>query len=409
MTLSKIFFNSYDNPNVKGVARKNFLIKRSAIAYLAMNGECTLAELAKELHISVPTITKLISELVADNIIVDSGKIETSGGRRPNIFGLVNTAIFFVGVEIARDAMHFIVTDIQNTVIKEYSDMDFELADTAECLEIVCKGINSFIEGCGVERSKILGIGVCIFGRVNPYKGRSYLYFSSEDSPLKDILEQRTGIKVLLENDTRARCYAEYFSDNMMKEKNMLYLHLGHCVAIGIVVGGKLYYGKSGFAGEFGHTPFFNNEKICFCGKKGCLETEISGMAIEEQMVNEIRNGVNTVLKERYEAGESIRIDDIIDAASNNDNLAIDLIEQAGEKTGKSIAYLINIFNPEVVIIGGILSRAGDYLMLPLLSSTNKYSLNPLYRDTSFRLSKMGKYSGHIGAAMLVRNYIIGL
>lgn len=74
---------------------------------------------------------------------------------------------------------------------------------------------------------------------------------------------------MLLENDTRARCYAEYFTGDSRTEKNMLYLHLGRGVAIGIITDGKLFYGKSGFAGEFGHTPFFNNEIICECGKKG--------------------------------------------------------------------------------------------------------------------------------------------
>ena len=189
----------------------------------------------------------------------------------------------------------------------------------------------------------------------------------------------------------------------------MIYLHLGRGVAIGIITDGKLYYGKSGFAGEFGHTPFFNNEIICACGKKGCLETEVSGIAIEEKMVNQIRHGVNTILREKYDNGESIHIDDIIEAAKHDDNLSIELIEEAGEKIGKSVAFLINIFNPELVIIGGNLSHAGDYLMLPLKSSTNKYSLNLVYKDTKFRLSQMGGDAGALGSAMLIRNQIIGL
>lgn len=184
---------------------------------------------------------------------------------------------------------------------------------------------------------------------------------------------------------------------------------MGRGVAIGIVTDGKLYYGKSGFAGEFGHTPFFNNEIICACGKKGCLETEVSGIAIENKIVKKIREGVNTILCEKYKAGGVIHIDDIIAAAKNDDNLSIELIEEAGEKIGKSIAFLINIFNPELVIIGGNMSLAGDYLMLPLKSATNKYSLNLVYKDTKFRLSQMGADAGALGAAMLIRNKVIGL
>ena len=163
------------------------------------------------------------------------------------------------------------------------------------------------------------------------------------------------------------------------------------------------------FAGEFGHIPFFDNEIICSCGKKGCLETEVSGIAIEDKMCHLIQNGVNTILREKYDQQKTIHIDDIIAAAKNDDNLSIELIEEAGEKIGKAVAFLINIFNPETVIVGGNMAAAGDYIMLPLKSSTNKYSLNLVYKDTKFRLSKLNENANAWGVAMLIRNQVIGL
>ena len=410
MVSLKEFFNQHEDDAQKGIVHKNNLIKRNIIAYMAVNGECTLAELTKELHISIPTITKLVNELVVEKIVTDNGKVETPGGRRPNIFGLANSAIYFAGVDIARDHIGFIITDLKNNVITSEEDTKFELADTPECFERICTSIDSFIERCGVDRSKILGMGIGIAGRVNPNTGRSYKYFTSGERSIRDIIEERPGIRVLLENDTRARCYAEYFTgSNIKDEKNILYLHLGRGVAIGIITDGKLFYGKSGFAGEFGHTPFFDNEIICSCGKKGCLETEVSGIAIENKLITRIRQGVSTVLQEKYNRGETIHINDIIAAAKNDDTLAIELIEEAGEKIGKSIAFLINIFNPELVIIGGNLAQAGDYIMLPLKTAANKYSLSLVYNDTKFRLSKMNENAGALGAAMLIRNKVIGL
>lgn len=408
MALLKDFFYTQDDGH-KGIYHKNLLIKRSVIAYMAAHGQCTLSELTKKLHVSVPTMTKLVGELVEDNIVVDNGKVETSGGRRPNIFGLANTAIYFLGVDIGRDNIRFVVTDLKNNIIISNVDNSFVLSDNQKSLDLIINKINSFLDNCEIERAKVLGMGVCIVGRVNPKTGRSYMYFTAQEQSLKEIIENKTGINVLLENDTRSRCYAEYFSGNTSDENNILYLHLGRGVAIGIVVDGKLYYGKSGFAGEFGHTPFFNNEIICACGKKGCLETEVSGIAIENKIVKQIDSGVNTILRDKWKSGETIHIDDIINAAKNDDNLSIELIAEAGEKIGKSIAFLINIFNPESVIIGGNLSLAGDYLILPLKSSTNKYSLNLVYKDTKFRLSQMGADVGALGAAMLIRNKVIGL
>ena len=409
MTSLTEFFNRHEDEVLKGISHKNSLIKRNIIAHMALNGECTLSELTRELHISVPTITKLVQELVDETIVCDLGKVETPGGRRPNVFGLANSAIYFAGVNVGRDNMSYLITDLQNNIIKQQFDTSFELLDRSQCLEKICANIERFIATCGIDRGKILGLGVGITGRVNPDTGRSYKYFTSSEQSLRDLLEHRIGIRVLLENDTRARCYAEYTCSKSKDDKNLLYLHLGRGVAIGIVTDGKLYYGKSGFAGEFGHIPFFDNEIICSCGKKGCLETEVSGIAIEEKIVRKIESGVNTILREKYDRQEPIHIDDIIAAAKNDDNLSIELIEEAGEKVGKAVAFLINTFNPETVIVGGNLAAAGDYIMLPLKSSTNKYSLNLVYKDTKFRVSKMTENANAWGVAMLIRNKIIGL
>lgn len=409
MTSLKEFFQQHEDDILKGISHKNNIIKRNIIAYMAIHGECTLAELSKELHISIPTITKLVNELVEEAIVTDNGKVETQGGRRPNIFGLANTAIYFAGVDINRDHIRYVITDLKNNIIVSDRDPDFELNGKHSDVGKLCASINNFLEHCGIDRGKILGMGVCIPGRVNPNTGRSYKFFASEDKSLREIIEESTGVRVLIENDTRARCYAEYFTGNINGEKNVLYLHLGRGVAVGIVTDGMLYYGKSGFAGEFGHTPLFDNDIICSCGKKGCLETEVSGLAIEKKMENLIREGRNTSLSKVYQEQGYIHINDITAAAKNDDNLSIELIEEAGEKVGKSIAVLINIFNPELVIIGGNMSKAGDYIMLPIKSATNKYSLNLVYRDTHFRQSQMGDYAGAQGAAMLIRNKIIGL
>ena len=282
MTSLTEFFNKHEDETLKGISHKNSIIKRNIIAHMAVNGECTLSELTKELHISVPTITKLVQELVDENIVTDLGKVETPGGRRPNIFGLANSAIYFAGVNVGRDNMRFLITDLQNNIIKEENDFTFELLDRPQCIERICSNIENFIATCGIDRAKILGLGVCMTGRVNPDTGRSYKYFTTSEQSLRDMIEERVGIRVLLENDTRARCYAEYTCGKSKDESNVLYLHMGRGVAIGIVVDGQLYYGKSGFAGEFGHIPFFDNEIICSCGKKGCLETEVSGIAIED-------------------------------------------------------------------------------------------------------------------------------
>ena len=117
-TLQEFFSQPGKDGKAKGIVQKNNILKRNIIAHMAIEGECTLADLARELHVSIPTVTKLVDELLADKIIADRGKIETSGGRRPNVFGLTHSSIYFAGIEISRDQMVLMLTDLHNNVIK---------------------------------------------------------------------------------------------------------------------------------------------------------------------------------------------------------------------------------------------------------------------------------------------------
>ena len=129
--------------------------------------------------------------------------------------------------------------------------------------------------------------------------------------------------------------YGEFHLGEVNHEKNVLFVNMDYGIGLGILVDGKVYYGKSGFSGEFGHIPFFTNEIICHCGKKGCLETEASGSALVRVFKEKIREGSSTQLSDKYDDIENIMLQDIVDAAQADDVLAIELIAQIGEKIGK--------------------------------------------------------------------------
>ena len=152
---------------------------------------------------------------------------------------------------------------------------------------------------------------------------------------------------------------------------------------------------------------FFTNEIICHCGKKGCLETEASGDALLRMFREKIREGSSTQLVHKYDNLQEIKLQDIIDAAQKDDVLAIELIAQVGEKIGKGLAVLINIFNPELVILGGTLAQTGDYIRLPLRSALNKYSLSLVNNDSQLKMSKLGEKAGVIGGCLLARNKVL--
>ena len=384
-------------------------LKKDIICYYINNGDDTLADLGKELNFSVPTVTKMVGELIEDGIVMDFGKMETPGGRRPNIYGLNQSSGYFIGVDISQKRVHIGLINFKGDLIDEQMDISFEEAHPHERFERLCEIIEDFMSHTVVPRDKILSIGINISGRVNPQTGHSYSFFYFDERPITEIFEEKLGIDVSIDNDSRAMAYGEYIKGRVQAEKNIIYVNVGWGLGLGIIVNGQLYYGKSGFSGEFGHITAFENEILCHCGKKGCLETEASGSALYRKFLEKLHNGQSSLLTQQKENEDEITLNDIIDVALQEDILAIELIEEVGNTLGKHVAGLINLFNPELVIIGGTLANAGDYLILPLRSAIKKYSLNLVNKDSSIKISKLGDKAGLLGASLLARSKFIGL
>lgn len=403
MTMNTKFLITADSNN------KSELLKKKIIHYYISNGDATIAELCKEMELSIPTVTKLVGELLEDGYILDFGKQDTNGGRRPNIYGLNPVSGYFVGVDIFKNKLNIAVVDFKGDKLRIEENIPYEMENTPAALDVLCKLINEFIDSLPVERTKVLSVGVNITGRVNPISGYSYSIFYFEEKPLTQILEDRLHLKVYIENDSRAMAYGEYMQGIVKGEKNILYVNMSWGLGLGIIIDGQLYYGKSGFSGEFGHFCFFDNEIICHCGKKGCMETEASGSALHRIVLEKYREGSSTVLAGKIEKGEEISLSDLTDAIQKEDVLCIEILEKMGVNLGRGIAGLMNIFNPELVVIGGTLSLTGEYISLPIKSAIKKYSLNLVNQDTEIKISKLGERAGVLGACLLSRSKILGM
>lgn len=384
-------------------------LKKEILCYYINNGETSLADLGKEMNLSIPTITKLVSELIEDGYVDDFGKQETAGGRRPNIYGLNHNSGYFVGVDIDHSNLNIGMINFNGSLVDSKMNIPYKAENTIDKFNELCDHVINFLDTCGIPKDKIINIGINLSGRVNPSSGLSYSLFFMEERPLTEIFEERFGIPTTIDNDTRAMAYGEYLSRGVKGEKNIIYINVGWGIGTGLIINGDLFYGKSGFSGEFGHNPTFDNEVLCHCGKKGCLETEASGSYIYRQFIKKLENGEISILSVKYEKGEEFHLKDIIDAALRDDTMAIELIEEVGITLGKATAGLINIFNPELVVIGGMMAQAGDYFFLPFQSSIKKYSLNLVSSDSTIKLSKLGDKAGIIGACMLARSKTVGL
>lgn len=385
---------------------KSALLKKKIIAHYIYNGSSTITDLSKELDLSVPTVTKFISEMCEEGYINDYGKLETSGGRHPSLYGLNPESGYFIGVDIKRFAINIGLINFKGDMVESKMDIPYKCENSVDGLNELCKLISAFIKKLSINKEKIINISVNVSGRVNPESGYSFSWFNFEERPLSEVMTEKTGYKVTIDNDTRAMTYGEYLKGNVSNEKNVIFVNISWGLGIGIIIDGKIYTGKSGFSGEFGHISIFDNEILCHCGKKGCLETEASGLALHRILLERIQNGEISVLSERAkDKNRPITLDEILETiVKEEDLLCIEIVEEIGQKLGKQIAGLINLFNPDMVIIGGTLSTTGDYITQPIKTAIRKYSLNLVNKDSVIITSKLKEKAGVIGACMLARS-----
>ena len=399
--MGKTFLNSIDG--------KNAVLKRRILGLCINDGHFSLADLSKELGTSIPTTTKLVEELLEDGLLEDRGKQGTNGGRGPSIYGLNACAGYFVGVDIRRKFISYAVSDFKGTTVTSHEHLPYSVQNSEESFVDMCRYIKESLAESNIAHEKVLAYGFNLTGRVNNETGYCFSYFIGEDKPIASVLEKELDRPVFIENDSRAMTYGEYIAGTGNGEKNMLFLNVAWGLGMGMIMDGTLSYGKSGFSGEIGHFPLLENNTVCHCGKTGCLETGASGSAVFRIFMDKLKEGRASSLTDKYTNGEDIHIEEIIEAANDEDVLAIEVIEEIGTVLGRAIAGLINVFNPELIVIGGSVAAAKDYLLLPIKSAIQKHSLNIINSDTKIKLSKLGKKAGPIGSCMLSRSKLLGL
>lgn len=382
--------------------------QRIIITHLIYNGSSTITDLSKDMDLSVPTVTKFVDEMCAEGYVNDYGKLETSGGRHPSLYGLNSESGYFIGVEVKWYALNIGVINFKGDVVQLQMDIPFKLEDTPECLELLCQHIENFMAGLAIDKNKLLGVNVVLCGRVNPELGYSYSFFNFGGTSLSSAMTERLKVDVSIDNDGRAMLYGEFMKGVVKGQRHVIFINVSWGLGMSIIIDGKLYQGKSGFAGEFGHNYGYDNQVICNCGKRGCIETEVSCSALYRKFIEHLKNGENSVVLAGKTVDE-ITLQDVFEAIAKEDLLAIELVEEIASQLGLHVAAIINVFNPEMVILGGDLSCAGDYLLQPIITAVRKYTLNFMNRDSDIVLSKLKDRAGVIGACLLARSKMFAL
>ena len=383
-------------------------VQSKLLAHFISQGAATIPEMSKAVGVSLPTATSALNELMKAGLVTEIGKKDNSTGRIPMVYDLIPTAGYFVGVNPEMDCLALAASDFSGNLITEKTRVPYVYENTPENLERMGTIINDFIATLPVSKEEILQVCVNVAERVNPFEGRAYNMFTFLKESLTDKLTEMIQLPVCIENDSRSMAFAEFVKGRCRGLKDVIFVNVCWGLGIGIIMGGQLYYGKSGYSGEFGHMTAYNNNIICHCGKIGCVETEVSGRALKRKLTEKILEGKTSILSDKVlNRKEDITLQDILDAIAKEDVLSLATLQHIADELGKQLAGIINIFNPEMLVIGGEMSVTGDYLTLPVNMGIKKYSLNIMNEDSQIVTSELKDLAGITGACLMARHRLL--
>ncbi|WP_223857522.1 ROK family transcriptional regulator [Sphingobacterium micropteri] len=397
-----------DIVDMGNVDRKKYVQKINLIKQLYENGASSILELFTKLGISHPTCQNLVAELIDLGLIEKKGKGTSVGGRKPDLYGLKDDSYYVVSIDMERFHVRAAIFDNNNNNVSGIRQLPLSISKDISVLNTIRDFIDALIRDSDIDTSKILGIGMSMPGLINSKEYINYTYLSEGDFNLKENLEQMFPYPVFIENDVKSATIAESRHGLAKDRKDALVVLLDWGIGLGIIMDGKIRKGAKGFSGEIGHMPFVDDGALCYCGKRGCLETVASGIALARMVKEGIKSGQHSLLN-RLSGQEINEIEPhiVIEAANQGDQFAISMLSKLGNSLGKGIATLIQLFNPEVIILGGKIAEAKQYITIPIIQSINTYSMAKIREDTKVTLSELRRDASLTGNIYIVIDGIL--
>ncbi|MGC8595545.1 MAG: ROK family protein [Candidatus Kryptoniota bacterium] len=383
--------------NRKYEIRKNLILRA-----LLDGGPLSLSELANRTGITLPVVLNTVKRLKKQGLLIESNGVRVNQtGRPPSIVKLNGRAGYILGIDIGRLFTNFIILDLETKIVADVRRKSIQLSNDIRLLDDLEKEIKTVLTEANVSWSKLLGIGISLPGMVKGKEGLGETYFNFGETPARDVLSNRFAKRVHLEHDLEAMAYGERWFGAAKDVKNALCINVGWGLGAGLILDGKVYYGEDGYAGEFGHIQVVKNGELCYCGKRGCLETVSSGRAITRIARERILHGAKTILtREQNLTIEQIDAEAVLKAASVGDDFSIEILQEAGRYLGSAVGILINLLNPALIILGGGVSMATPYLIESVRIHAMKHSLVQLNRNVRFVTSSLGNKAGALGVAV---------
>jgi glucokinase-like ROK family protein len=376
-------------------------VNRSLVlALVKEGGPVSRASIARSTTLAKPTVSAIVDELIADGLVreIGPGSTATGGGRPPILLEFNARSQLVVGAHIGARRTTIAVSDAAG---EEIGRRQFPTSrDVPEqTLALVASEVEAAVAEAKLPGARLAAVGAVLPGLTDFHTGVCLLApnLGWRDVPIRDLLADSIGAPVYVHNAGQAAAVAENLEGAGERIGDVALLYAGTGLSAGVLYDGKIFHGQGGTAGEIGHCAVPGVEERCNCGNVGCLETIASGPAIVRAVRRALAEGESSSL-----AGlPDLDAADVTTAAQAGDKVAAAAIAAVGEALGLAASWLINAYNPAVVVVGGGLSAIGEPLLAPLREAAARHALAPALRGVEIRASRLGPDAELRGAVLL--------
>ena len=357
-------------------------------------------------RLSKTSVGHITDELLREGLIKELRLGESIGGRRPVLLELNPAKGYAAGLDFEATTVRGVLVDFKGEIVSSVRAGIEALDDKAAIVKKIMDALHGLFDKAPVAREKILGVGIGAPGIVDSRRGVSVSYYSPsdwQDVHLGDLVRYEFGLPAYVEKNIRTMALAEKRFGQARDIENMICIGIRSGMGLGIIIEGKLFRGVTESAGEFGHISIDRAGPRCRCGNRGCLQEFASGRAIIRRLTKQLKKGRASKVSELAGGDlEKINLDLIIQAAKAGDPLSLEILRETGAYLGIGLTNIINLFNPELIILAGGLVEAGDLILGPIRSVVDDRALAVSRRNLRITASKMGEYIAAIGASALV-------
>lgn len=364
-------------------------------------GALSRAELADRLDIPRPRLLGELDRLVAGGHVAEAGPAESRGGRRSTLVEL-NPGMRFAGVDLGATSIDVEVTNGRLEPVAHYS----EPADIRSGPKVTLQRVNELLAKAKVEGAftHLDGIGIGVPGPVSFRDGVPVsppIMPGWDRFPVRELLTREHGCPAVVDNDVNIMAVGERNAGVAHSVDNFLFVKIGTGIGCGVFLGGEVYRGTDGCAGDIGHIQVDSHGPVCTCGNVGCLEAVFSGAALAREATAAARSGTSPALAERLATNGVVTALDVAVAAVEGDVVCVQLIRDGGRRIGTVLAGLVSFVNPSMIVIGGGLAQLGHIMLAEIRSVVYRRSLPLATGNLPLVLSELGPRAGVAGAAVL--------